>query len=119
MVHEVLDKPWVLDIDANVKLLDGRQDGVKVGCYWGAPALPLIRDCAPVGLVPTVPFMAVAYRSLTARAGDWVTGSPYTGRGASGQVITVGRRRRAAQNAIRWRNEAFSASASTPSRSAC
>ena len=39
-VREVLDKPWVLDIDASVKPLYGRQEGAELGYNPTKPARP-------------------------------------------------------------------------------
>ena len=39
-VHEALDKPWVLDIDASIKPLYGRQEGAEVGYNPGKPGRP-------------------------------------------------------------------------------
>ncbi len=39
-VREVLDKPWVLDIDASIKPLYGRQEGAEMGYNPGKPRRP-------------------------------------------------------------------------------
>ena len=39
-VHEALDKPWVLDIDASIKPLYGRQEGAEVGYNPGKLGRP-------------------------------------------------------------------------------
>ena len=39
-VREVLDKPWVLDIDASIKPLYGRQEGAELGYNPAKPARP-------------------------------------------------------------------------------
>jgi hypothetical protein len=39
-VHEALDRPWVLDIDASVKLLYGRQEGAQIGYNPNKPMRP-------------------------------------------------------------------------------
>ena len=39
-VREVLDKPWVLDIDASIKPLYGRQEGAEIGYNPGKPGRP-------------------------------------------------------------------------------
>ena len=39
-VREALDKPWVLDIDASIKPLYGRQEGAEVGYNPSKPARP-------------------------------------------------------------------------------
>jgi len=39
-VRESLDKPWVLDIDASVKPLYGRQEGAELGYNPGKPGRP-------------------------------------------------------------------------------
>ena len=39
-VREVLDKPWVLDIDASIKPLYGRQEGAELGYNAAKPGRP-------------------------------------------------------------------------------
>ena len=39
-VHEALDRPWVLDIDASVKPLYGRQEGAEIGYNPTKPKRP-------------------------------------------------------------------------------
>jgi hypothetical protein len=39
-VREALDKPWVLDVDASIKPLHGRQEGAKLGYNPSEPAHP-------------------------------------------------------------------------------
>ncbi len=39
-VREVLDKPWVLDIDASIKPLYGRQEGAEIGYNPSKPGRP-------------------------------------------------------------------------------
>ena len=39
-VREVLDKPWVLDIDASIKPLYGRQEGAEIGYNPAKPGRP-------------------------------------------------------------------------------
>ena len=39
-VREALDKPWVLDMDASIKPLDGRQEGAERGYNLRKPARP-------------------------------------------------------------------------------
>ena len=39
-VREALDKPWVLDIDASIKPLYGRQEGAELGYNPGKPGRP-------------------------------------------------------------------------------
>ena len=39
-VREVLDKPWVLDIDASIKPLHGRQEGAEIGYNPAKPGRP-------------------------------------------------------------------------------
>lgn len=39
-VHEALDRPWVLDIDASIKPLYGRQEGAEVGYNPTKPMRP-------------------------------------------------------------------------------
>jgi len=39
-VREVLDRPWVLDIDASIKPLYGRQEGAELGYNPGKPGRP-------------------------------------------------------------------------------
>jgi Transposase DDE domain group 1 len=39
-VHEVLDQPWVLDIDASIKPLYGRQEGAEIGYNPTKPMRP-------------------------------------------------------------------------------
>ena len=42
-VREVLDKPWVLDIDASIKPLYGRQEGAEIGYNPAKPGRPTRR----------------------------------------------------------------------------
>jgi len=39
-VREALDKPWVLDIDATIKPLYGRQEGAEIGYNPAKPKRP-------------------------------------------------------------------------------
>src|SRR4249919_2169706 len=39
-VHDALDRPWVLDIDASIKPLYGRQEGAELGYNPSKPARP-------------------------------------------------------------------------------
>ena len=39
-VREVLDRPWVLDIDASIKPLYGRQEGAEIGYNPTKPMRP-------------------------------------------------------------------------------
>jgi len=39
-VREALDRPWVLDIDASIKPLYGRQEGAEIGYNPGKPKRP-------------------------------------------------------------------------------
>ena len=40
LVREALDRPWVLDIDASIKPLYGRQEGAELGYNPSKPARP-------------------------------------------------------------------------------
>ncbi len=45
-VREALDKPWVLDMDATIKPLYGRQEGAELGSTRASPSGPV--TCAHV-----------------------------------------------------------------------